>query len=148
MLGHPQRYKHPDTPNNSNQFENSVVATQQENLEVTLNNCVNQLNADIIRLLEVCSISDKNIRLQRLDDTFVRAAKLLSRIDNSMHHEICIKFIELINTHILPYIHEKFQESYSGMIVTSLQATQLLASNQPLIIFFSTVGRLFDNTTV
>lgn len=80
----------------------------------------------LVKYLSVCSFSEKEILLERLNETFVRAATLLSTVDNHAQRQNCFKFIETTNKHILPYIQQVFTESYEGDVMPKFAANLCL----------------------
>ncbi|KAJ6642992.1 Protein MMS22-like [Pseudolycoriella hygida] len=150
----------------------------------------------LVKYLSICSFSEREVLLERLNETFLRAAALLSTPNNPTQRQSCIKYIEATNQHILPYIQQLFVESYEGAIVpkfagnlclfnmfgvkelnqklfksfvesqkdlktlTNIVSTMkefqevcdtdvadLLHSSEPLILFFTEVGKSFNNTS-
>ncbi|XP_037046760.1 protein MMS22-like [Bradysia coprophila] len=84
------------------------------------------LDSWLVKYLSICSFSEREILLGRLDETFVRAATLLSTVDNSAQRQNCVKFIETTNKHILPYIQQAFTESYEGDVIPKFAANLCL----------------------
>lgn len=92
------------------------------------NSNVSLLRTDswLVKYLSVCSFSEKEILLDRLNETFVKAATLLSTLDNSTQRQNCVKLIESTNKHILPYIQQGFNENYDGVVVPKFAANLCL----------------------
>lgn len=76
----------------------------------------------LVKYLSICSFSEREILLDRLNETFVKAATLLSTLDNSTQRQNCVKLIEATNKHILPYIQQGFTENYEGTVIPKFAA--------------------------
>lgn len=51
---------------------------------------------------------------------------LLSTLDNAIQRQNSVKFIEMTNKHILPYIQQGFAESYDGSVIPKFAANLCL----------------------
>lgn len=80
----------------------------------------------LVKYLSICSFSEKEILLDQLNETFVKAATLRSTLDNSTQRQNCVKLIEATNKHILPYIQLGFMESYEGVVIPKFAANLCL----------------------
>lgn len=80
----------------------------------------------LVKYLGICSFSERETLLDRLNDTFVAAATFLSTLDHSTQRQNCVKFIETTNKHILPYIQQGFTEPYEGSVIPKFAANLCL----------------------
>lgn len=81
-----------------------------------------QTDSWLVKYLSICSFSERETLLDRLNETFVKAATLLSTLDNSTQRQNCVKLIEATNKHILPYIQQGFTENYEGTVIPKFAA--------------------------
>ena len=65
--------------------------------------------------------------LECLSDVLIKSSTLISTLfDNSMQKQNCVKLIEGINRHVLPYIEQIFKESNECAIVPKFAANLCL----------------------
>lgn len=80
----------------------------------------------IAKYLNICSLSEREILLDRLNETLIKVSTLLSNLDSCVQRQNCVKLIEAINKHVLPYIQHTFTETYEGVVIPKLAANLCL----------------------